>query len=186
MTDRPNKVPRASDHDIVLVNVQGGSGTCPFRFHPIDEAWQRAACHRVGVNFVTKCDLGEGGPNVPLTHPRRCRLTKGDGNCLFRSFSYLITGTEQQHAQVRRAILSHLRVIERWMLPHFSDRGLSATAYIEGTDMDRNGTWGSDVEILTLAHVLNTCVYVCMYTTQYIAVGIGMDPTMLIGHLVPI
>ena len=158
--DRPNKVPRASDHDIVLVNVHGGSGTCPFRFHPIDEAWQRAACRRVGVNFVTKCDLGEGGPNVPLTHPRRCKAIRGDGNCLFRSFSYLITGTERQHAQVRRAILDHLRVIERWMLPHFSDRGLSATAYIEGTHMDRNGMWGSDVEILTLAHMLNTCVYV--------------------------
>ena len=42
------------------------------------------------------------------------------------------------------------------MLPHFSDRGLSATAYIEGTDIDRNGTWGSDVEILT-------STYVCMY-----------------------
>ena len=67
------------------------------------------------------------------------------------------------------------------MLPHFSDRGLSATAYIENTDMDRNGTWGSDVEILTLAHnMLNTCVYI------YDAVGIGMDPTMLIGYLVPI
>ena len=132
------------------------------------------------------------------------------------------------------------------ILPHFSDRGLSATAYIEGTAMHRNGgTWGSDVEILTLAHMLNTCVYVCMcmyvyvcvyvyvyvcvcmcvcvyvcmcvcvyvcmcvcmyvcmcvcvyvcmcvcmYTTQYIAVEIGMvwygmDPTTLIGHLVPI
>ena len=67
------------------------------------------------------------------------------------------------------------------MLPHFSDRGLSATAYIEGTHMDRNGTWGSDVDILTLAHMLNTCVYV-----YDIAVGIGMDPTMLIGLLVPI
>ena len=45
------------------------------------------------------------------------------------------------------------------MLPHFSDRCLSATAYIEGTHMDRNGTWGSDVEILTLAHyVKHLCV----------------------------
>ena len=26
--------------------------------------------------------------------------------------------------------------------------------------MDRKGTWGSDVEILTLTHMLNTCVYV--------------------------
>ena len=105
-------MPCASEHDIVLVNVQGGNGTCP--------------CRR--VNFVTKCDLGEGGPNVPLTHPRRLRTIKGDGNCLFRSVSYLISGTERQHMQVRQAILNHLRLIERWMLPHFSDRGLSATA----------------------------------------------------------
>ena len=119
--DRPNEVPRASDHDIVLINVQGGSGTCPFTFHPIDEAWQCAACRHVGVNFVIKCDLGEGGPNVPLTYPRRYRLIKGDGNCLFHSFSYLITGIERQHTQVHRAIVNHLHVTEYWMLPHFSD-----------------------------------------------------------------
>ena len=128
------------------------------------------------VNFVTRCDLGEGGPNVPLTHPRRVRLIIGDGNCLFRSFSYLITGTERQHAQVRRTIVNHFRLIEHWMLPHFSHQYPSATEYIEGTHMDRNGTCGRDIEILTLAHVLNTCVYVyvyvCMYTTQAIAIGI--------------
>ena len=163
------------------LHAQGGSGTCPFRFHPIDEAWQRAACRLVGVKFVAKCDLGEGGPNVSLTYPCRCRHIKGDGNCLFHSFSYLITGTERQHAQVRWAIVNHLHQIEHWILPHFSDQGLSSTAYIEGSCIDRNGTWGSDVEILTLAHMLNTCVYVYI-----LAVGIGMDPTMLIGHLVVI
>ena len=89
--DRPKKVPRASEH----VNEQEGSGTYPFRFHPIDEAWQHAACRRVGVNFVTRCDLGEGGPSVSLTHPHRVRFIVGDGNCLFCSFSYLITGTER-------------------------------------------------------------------------------------------
>ena len=61
---------------------------------------------------------------------------------------------------MRRAIFNYLHIIERWMLPHFSDQGLSATAYIEHTHMDRNGTWGSDVEIWTLAHMLNTWVYV--------------------------
>ena len=38
-----------------------------------------------------------------------------------------------------------------------------------------NGTRGSDVEILTLDHMT---LLVCMYTTQDIAVGIGMDPTI--------
>ena len=56
------------------------------------------------------------------------------------------------------------------MLPHFNDRGLNATAYIEGTYMDRNGTWGSDVEILILVHMLNTCLYVCMCVCVYVYV----------------
>ena len=70
---------------------------------------------------MIKCDLGEGDPNVPLTHP------------LFCSFSYLRKKTERQHTQVCRAIVNHLRLIENWMLPQFSDRGLNATMYIEGT-----------------------------------------------------
>ena len=109
------------------------------------------------------------GPNVPLTHPRRCRPIKGRWQ-LFCSFFYLITGSERQHAQVRQAIVNHLRLVEHWMLPHFSARYLSATAYIEGTRMDRNRTWGSDVEISTLAHMLSTrvCVYVYVYVCMYV------------------
>ena len=58
--------------------------------------------------------------------------------------------------------LIHLRCIEGWMLPHFSTPYSSATEYIDSSNMDRNGTWGTDTEILTLAHtcMLNTCVYV--------------------------
>ena len=42
-----------------------------------------------------RCDLGDGGPNVPLTSPRRVKSILGDGS-LFRSFSYLLTGTKEQ------------------------------------------------------------------------------------------
>ena len=46
------------------------------------------------------------------------------------------------------------------MLPHFNHPYQSATEYIESTHMDKNKTWGSNVDILTLALMLNTCVYV--------------------------
>ena len=110
---------------------------------------------------------------MSLTHPCRVRFIVGDRNC-----SVPFPGTERQHVQVRRAILNHFCLIEHWMLPHFSHWYPSATEYIEGTHMDRNGTWGSDIEI---AHMLNTCM--CMYTTQTIAVG---DSTLLMGYLIPI
>ena len=57
---------------------------------------------------MSRCDLDDGGPNVLLTRPRRVRHILGDGNCLFRSLSYIITGTEAQHLQVREALLNHL------------------------------------------------------------------------------
>ena len=33
---------------------------------------------------------------------------EGDGNCMFRALSYLITGTQAQHLGVRAAIVRHL------------------------------------------------------------------------------
>ena len=34
------------------------------------------------------------------------------------------------------------------MLPHFSMSYSSVTKYINGTNMDRNGTWGTDIEVI--------------------------------------
>ena len=65
---------------------------------------------------------------------------EGDGNCLFRAFSYIITGSESQHMAVRLAILSHMK-------------------------MDQDSAWGTDIEMLTLAHLLNTSIL--SYSVQH-------------------
>ena len=36
--------------------------------------------------------------------------------------------------------------------------------YIRATGTDRSSIWGTDIEILAIAHMLNTCVYI--YVTQ--------------------
>jgi hypothetical protein len=71
---RPNKKPRTSEQG----SRQVQNKTYPFKFHPIDEACQCTACRRLGVEFVRRCDLHGGGPNVPLT---RVRHIVGDRNC---------------------------------------------------------------------------------------------------------
>ena len=122
------------------------------RFTPIDEQWQCTACHDLGLRFVRRCDLDEGGPDVPLTRPRRVRSILGDGNCLFRSLSYIITGSETQYTQVREAILNHLVHTEDFMIGHhIRSEYSSVVEYIRGTNMDRDG------------HMLNTTL--CMYNT---------------------
>ena len=133
-------------------------------FNPVHEQWQHTACNLTGLRFVSRCDLDDGGPNVLLTRPRRVRHILGDGNCLFRSLSYVITGTEAQHLQVREALLNHLVSIEGMMIGHhISGEYSNVVEYIRGTNMDRNGTWGTDIELMTASHMLQTSL--SMYDT---------------------
>ena len=92
-----------------LTSRQQRNRTWPFRFNPVDEEWQRNACHLMGLEFVSTSGWSEGGPDVTLTRPRTVKRIQGDGNCLFRCISYLVTGSEEQHGRVREVILDHLR-----------------------------------------------------------------------------
>ena len=91
-------------------------------FHPVDEQWQRNVCAMMGLLFHGKNRVRPGGPNVPLTPPDRRTCTvkhiSGDGNCLFRSLAYIITGAVDQHMAVRTAVLEHMIGIAHFILHH--------------------------------------------------------------------
>ena len=69
--------------------------------------------------------------------------------------------TYKNHRLVREAILHHMLQIAHFMLSHHINDHSSVSEYIQHTGMDQDGTWGTDIEILTLAHLLNTCIFVC-------------------------
>ena len=50
---------------------------------------------------------------------------------------------------------------------HLNSRYTSIDEYIHDTEMDRNFTWGTDVEMLTMAHLLNTCKTIDHEVTLY-------------------
>ena len=77
-----------------------------YRYHQIDETWQRNACNRMGLRFVRVFNCQSGGAEVILRRPdlRTLHDVQGDGNCLFRAMSFVITGCESQHMEIRNAI----------------------------------------------------------------------------------
>ena len=78
---------------------------------------------------------------VVLRCPHHTQTNRGDGNCLFRSFSYLITGMQQYHYDVHSAIFAHMFVIE------------STEQYLQATRMNKpGGVWATDIEIYTFVH----------------------------------
>ena len=53
-----------------------------------------------------------------LSYPVRTHNIIGDGNCLFRSLSYVVTGRQTYHNNVRQKILAHMIKIENALQPH--------------------------------------------------------------------
>ena len=76
-----------------------------YRYYPVDEEWQNYACRQLGLTFIRPFHCVPGGPDVILTRPNTASLKRigGDGNCLFRSLCYIITGSEAQHFELRSA-----------------------------------------------------------------------------------
>ena len=93
-----------------------------------------------------------GGPHVPLRHPTSVHHIRGDGNCLFRAFSYAITGSERQHLRVRSAIIRHMRCTDACM-SLLGGYILQYTNTNKRSQMAHNYVWGSQKEMFVLAHM---------------------------------
>ena len=78
-----------------------------YRYHPVDEHWQRQACTSLGLRFIRPFQYMSGRPGVILTRPDNTSLRNigGDRNCLFRALCYIITGSEAQHYVLRSDLI---------------------------------------------------------------------------------
>ena len=152
------------DDDCVIT---GEVSESPLKFYPVTIDWQKRACQQLGLQYHAPTRVRPGGPNVPLTRPdmRSLKRIQGDGNCLFRALSYIITGSEEQHMAVRNAILDHMVSIAHFLLGHHLLNYDSIQTYIVASGMDKEYTWGTDIEMLTLSHLLNTPIV--SYSEQF-------------------
>ena len=127
----------------------------------MDQDWPKKNCSTLQIKYCGSNRVSPGGPNVSLTSPLTTKSILGDGNCLFRTLSYIITGSEKQHMLIRQAIVQHMRSISALLWgSHISNIRYPSgiEQYIADNHIERDGSWGSDVEMLTLAHLLNVAV----------------------------
>ena len=119
LRNKNNKHKKCVQNDCTITdveNVVGPNRTVwpEYRYYQTNVAWQQGACTRLGVRFIHPTGFQPGGPDVILTRPdlRSLRNVQGDGNCLFRALSYVVTGSEAQHMEIRNGIISYMLSIE--------------------------------------------------------------------------
>ena len=119
-------------------------------FNHVDERWQmEKACH-----FSRTLNLIEINPKQDIIkelslNPRVTKL-KGDGNCHFRSICLTLTGSQRQHNVVRDDIVKWMNENYKLIKNNFGQK------YLEESNMELDGEWATEAEVLSTAAFLNT------------------------------
>lgn len=116
----------------------------------VTKEWQQAKANQLKLK-LTNNHLADISSNVDIT---------GDGNCLFRAVSYIISRSEEYYRLLRAKACETILNFEGVFAPLFADRYQSAKDYLSSTKMTRNGTYGTDTEVFALATLLQTSIYV--------------------------
>ena len=141
-----------------------------YRYYQTTQTWQQQACIRLGIRFISSPGFQPGGPDIVLTRPdlRSLRNVQGDGNCLFRALSYVVTDSEEQHMEVREGITSYMLSIENLLVGYDSTGHAnywvpfnvnSVQEYTDNTGMAISRTWGTDLEMICFCHMFNVNLY---------------------------
>ena len=118
-------------------------------FEPIPAPVRRNFATSLGLVQCKPVYFGRSGP---LTEPKRTKQTKGDGNCYFRSISYVLSGTEDHHQAIRDQVVNHMTNNISQKLEDYMNQAV--LSYLKKTPMQDNGVWATDAEIMATASLL--------------------------------
>ena len=133
-------------------------------FVPPDIQWQRDTCQKENLPFVAKSGpVGQvcNKPFNAFTDTTRTRSIGGGGNCFLRAISFIITGSEDNHPEVRQLLCQHMES----SLLQFN--GKSGGDYVRSSKMNHLGVWGTNDECQAVADWLKTPVFVrCLFGSR--------------------
>ena len=140
----------------------------PVLFFPITNSTRRNIAPLFGLYDVQKImsqmpDYKLGGTGQGLKPPKKVYVIKADGNCYFRSVSFILTGEEKYHGIVRETICDFIAV-------HYHDLNLFLDEYKDGehylreTGMRNDTVWGTELEIIATATIAKRDVIVFNHT----------------------
>ena len=156
------------DPDLI---VNGVEDIKPMLFHPFSLYMRKQVATTVNINVGRKHGLGlrvdalrYHGTGEQCTGNFNVHTVDGDGNCFFRSISYLLLGSEAKHDVVRIAVCNYIIQPENWYkLKVYIDGDIKyGEEYVRKSEMHVWGKWATHVELFALEQL--TSKYVCVCT----------------------
>ena len=151
------------DIDILVTGVQRPAA---IKFKPLSLFCRKPAGARLGVHVGKQKGLKRNnglnftGLSKVCGHDFEMKPIGGDGNCFFRTMSYLLLGVEDQHDMVNPDNLARLRSY----IPQEFNTG---NEYVKATQMNLPTTWATEVELFACAQLSGKDV-VCYFGKQWL------------------
>ena len=179
--------------DVDLI-VNGVEDLKPMMFYPFSLYMRKQVATTVNINVGRKHGLGlrvdalrYHGTGEQCTGNFHVHNVDGDGNCFFRSISYLLLGSEAKHDVVRNAVCNYIIQPENWYkLKVYIDGDIkSSEEYVRKSEMHVWGKWATHVELFALAQLTSkdVCVYTLDHWMRYPASGTSKRPTKYAFYL---
>ena len=155
-----------------------------FRFHCVDVQWQRNACATLGLRFEKPNGVSRGGPDVVLNPPSAKPSVATETVCFTHSHTLFVVPRTSTWQCLE--ILNHMaseRVAPLLLCGHLHGYA-SIAEYKTATKMDRDGFWGTEVEMLacpcTSDIVLTTLMWSALFETPSDLTLSGLLPICLV------
>ena len=84
---------------------------------------------------------------------------KGDGNCFFRALAFLITGSQDDHNELRLLTTTYMSHQAASLSCYLKESEIMKS-YLERTRMHCPTVWATEVEIFSAAQMLDTDIFV--------------------------
>lgn len=127
-----------------------------FRFCPMKEDLKQELCNILGIQY-TQNSRNYEIPTRLLGKPSVSTQIIGDGNCFFRAISYSLTDTENYYKEVSGAICQHLLENKEDFVTFLRSNDVSIESHVSA--MMQDGNWATELEILSLAHMLSVDIF---------------------------
>ena len=141
-------------------------------FQPLSYQGQNRLCEDLQLHLVDCPNFVKGtipiNSNLKEYVPSKLFEIPGDGNCLFASLSYWMTGSIDSVSLVRFKVVENMlgklkEVCNKFIMnkfPKCASNYRNVADYVVKSNMKRNYTWGGDVEMFAAALLMRTDIWI--------------------------
>ncbi|VDI59074.1 Hypothetical predicted protein [Mytilus galloprovincialis] len=151
-----DKTKVAKDKDLEILE----SCLCSnLNYIPIGYKTKLKLCSKFKISQKNVKETADINKTFNMGKPVKSKSIISDGNCLFRAISFAISQRQEYHMQIRKKIVDHILHISKDLTSFVRHPYENVEEYVNKRKMKESNTWGTELEILAAAHLMQADIY---------------------------